>query len=102
MKWTSTVMLSISVLTGLAGYSQITLREKNAPLERVLSIIEKQTSYVFLFDPEELKAGTITIDIKNASLQETLEKCFNKLPIEFSIVGNNVLLRRKTARVVKD
>ena len=77
------------------AYGQITLQEKNSPLEKVLVAIEKQTKYVFLYDPDELKTVTITINVKNATLQETLGKCFKGLPIEFSVVGNNVLLKKK-------
>jgi hypothetical protein len=94
MKWTSLVLVIALVQTGFAGYCQITLKEKNAPLEKVLVAIEKQTKYVFLYDPDELRTVTITIDIKNATLRTTLEKCFKDLPIEFIIIGNNILLKR--------
>jgi TonB-linked SusC/RagA family outer membrane protein len=89
-------LLSIIGLLHIASAArgQITLKEKNAPLEKVLSAIEKQTKYVFLYDPGELKIAPITIELKNATLQETLEKCFKDHPIEWSLVGNNVLLKR--------
>src|SRR5580698_4912490 len=80
-----------------AAYGQITLKEKNAPLEKVLSEIERQTKYVFLYDPDEVKIGPITVGVINASLQETLEACFKGQSVEFTIVGNNVLLKRKQA-----
>jgi type II secretory pathway component GspD/PulD (secretin) len=95
MKLTSALLIMAILLARNKAYSQITLKEKNAPLEKVLADIEKQTKYVFLYDPDELKMRTITIDIKNASLQRTLEKCFQRMPIEFSVLGNNVLLRKK-------
>jgi hypothetical protein len=85
-----------------AARGQITLKEKNAPLEKILSAIENQTKYVFLYDPDQLKKTTITIDVKNASLRETLTKCFKGLSIEFTVVGNNVLLKRKQINQNKD
>jgi TonB-linked SusC/RagA family outer membrane protein len=95
MKLTTLLLIIVLVHLGPAGYSQITLKEKKAPLEKVLADIEKQTKYVFLYDPDEVKTGPISIEVKNANLQETLEKCFKGLAIEFTVVGNNVLLKKK-------
>src|ERR1700722_17364898 len=94
-----TTLLLVTALIGAssAAYGQITLKEKNAPLEKVLSDIERQTKFVFLYDPDEVKIGPITVGVINASLQETLEACFKGQPVEFTIVGNNVLLKRKQA-----
>ena len=101
MKMTTLVLIIVLAHTGSAGYGQITLREKNASLEKVLAAIEKQTNYVFLYDPDDLKMGPITIAIKNTTLQETLEKVFKGLPIEFTVVGNNVLIKKKRSENVK-
>ena len=94
MKLTTLVFVITLIHTNTPGYGQITLKEKNVPLEKVLTAIEKQTKYVFLYDPEELKTVTITINVKNATLKETLDKCFKGLAIEYSIIGNNVLLKK--------
>jgi hypothetical protein len=94
MKLTTLVFVIALIHSNTPGYGQITLKEKNAPLEKVLAAIEKQTKYVFLYDPEEVKSITITLSVKNATLKETLEKCFKGLPIEYTIIGNNVLLKK--------
>lgn len=97
MKLTTPLLVPWLVLTCTAGWGQITLREKKAPLEKVLADIEKQTNYVFIYDPDEMKMITITITVKNATLQDTLEKCFKGLSIEFIIVGRNVLLKKRSS-----
>ena len=74
MKLTTLLLIIVLVHLGPAGYSQITLKEKKAPLEKVLADIEKQTKYVFLYDPDEVKTGPISIEVKNENLQDTLEK----------------------------
>jgi TonB-linked SusC/RagA family outer membrane protein len=94
MRWTIALSVIVLVHTSSTAVSQITLREKNAPLQKIITAIEKQTKYVFLYDPEELKTPPITISIKNATLQQTLTKCFEGQPIEFTIVGNSVLLKK--------
>jgi TonB-dependent starch-binding outer membrane protein SusC len=94
MKLTTLMFVIALMHTNAKGYGQITLKEKNAPLEKILTAIEKQTKYVFLYDPEELKTVTITVNVKNATLKETLDKCFKGSPIEYTIIGNNVLLKK--------
>ena len=101
MKLTKLLLVMALALVCSDAWSQITLKEKKAPLEKVLADIEKQTKYVFLYDPDELKMGAITVEVKNASLPETLEKIFKGLPIEFTVVGNNVLLKKKPPENVK-
>jgi hypothetical protein len=102
MKLTKLLLVMALALVCSDAWSQITLKEKKAPLERVLADIEKQTKYVFLYDPDELKMGPISFEVKNASLQETLEKCFRGEAIEFTVVGNNVLLKKKPTQNVKE
>src|ERR1700761_6685076 len=92
----STILSIVAIIcAGSSAYGQITLHEKNVPVEKILSIIEKQTKFVFLYDPAELKIPPVSITVKNTSLEETLQKCFGNEPIEFTIVGNNVLLKRQ-------
>lgn len=95
MRLTTLILIIALGCVCSGGYGQITLKAKKAPLERVLSDIEKQTRYVFLYDPDDLKVGLITVEVKNAGLQETLGKIFKGMPIEWNVVGNNVLLKKK-------
>ncbi|HEY4336358.1 MAG TPA: carboxypeptidase-like regulatory domain-containing protein, partial [Puia sp.] len=95
MRWTTLLLVMAFMGIRSAAYGQITLKEKNASLEKVLAAIEKQTQYVFLYDPDDLKMATVTMWVKDATVQATLEKCFKDLPIEFTIVGNNILLKKR-------
>jgi hypothetical protein len=97
MELTTCLLVTGLLLVCSAGLGQITLKEKKAPLEKVLEDIEKQTKYVFLYDPDDLNIGPIAIEVKNATIQETLEKIFKGGLIEFTIVGNNVLLKKRRA-----
>jgi type II secretory pathway component GspD/PulD (secretin) len=99
MKLTTLAFVTLLMYINALGDCQITLKEKNAPLEEVIAAIEKQSKYVFLYDPEEMKTITITINVKNATLKETLEKCFKGLPIEYTIIGNNVLLKKTIVKI---
>lgn len=95
MKLTTILLFLAFMQASAKGYSQINLKEKNAPLERILESIKKQTGYVFFYDSKDVRQTRMSIEVKNASLETVLKECSNVLPLTFKVVGNNVLLRRK-------
>jgi len=100
MKLTTLLMTVALLSASAAGYSQITLKEKNVPLEKVLSDIEKQTKYVFLYDAGDIQAASVTVDVSNVSLEEALRQCLAGLNIEYTVEENNVLLKSNTKAMV--
>jgi TonB-linked SusC/RagA family outer membrane protein len=92
MKLTTFLLIIALVHASAKGFSQITLHENNAPLEKVLKSIEKQSGYTFLLDVNNVKVDGITIDVKNASVEKALEACFKDQPVNFKIVKNNVFI----------
>lgn len=97
MKLATVILLSTCLQVSASGFSQkITLSEKNVPLEKVFMAIEKQTSYVFFFDYALLnKSNKLSIETKNSSLEEVLEKCFKDQPLTYSIVGKTIVIKRR-------
>jgi TonB-linked SusC/RagA family outer membrane protein len=97
MKLSAIILLSACLQVSAKSYAQrITLSEKNASLEKVFRYIEKQTGYVFFFDQHLLdKAKKVTIDLKGSSLEKALEACFADQPLSYSIVGKNIVIRKK-------
>lgn len=95
MKLTSILLFLALMQASAKGYSQISLKEKNVPLERVLESIKKQSGYVFFYDNKDVRQTRISIEVKNAALEAVLNEFSKVLPLTFKIVGNNVLLRRK-------
>jgi hypothetical protein len=96
MKLTTFLLILALVQAAAKGYSQVTLHEKNAPFEKVLTSIKKQTGYTFFYD-ERITAGRITVDVDNASIPQALDKCFLGLPITYKIIDNNIFLKEKEA-----
>jgi hypothetical protein len=76
----------------------ITLSEKNAPLEKLFRAIWKQTGQQFIYTDEMLK-GTknVTIEVKNASLNEVLNICFQNQPLIYAIQDNAIVVKQKKA-----
>jgi len=98
MRWITAVMIIALSHIGSTACSQITLKEKKASLEKILADIEKQSGYVFLYEPDSVRMPPLTITLTNATLQETLEKLFKGQPVEFAVVDNHILLKNKPAQ----
>lgn len=94
MKLTLLLLIIALFQANAKGFSQVTLHEKNAPLEKVLKSIEKQSGYTFLVDINNVKVDGITVDVKNASVEETLKACFKDLSVNYKIVKDNVFITR--------
>jgi len=95
MKITTFLMMIVLVHASAAGYSQISLNEKNASLEKVLKSINKQTGYSFFYDIKDVKNAKVDIQVNNASLDQVLSICFKELPLSFKVIQNNVVLKEK-------
>ncbi|RKF37150.1 hypothetical protein BCY89_05725 [Sphingobacterium siyangense] len=78
---------------------QISLSLQKAPLSKAISEIRKATKYDFVYNEDLLKkVGPITVNLKNASLEETLKTLFANQPIAFEIADGIIILReRKTS-----
>jgi len=77
------------------GYSQITLNATNAPLEKVFESINQQTGYVFFYTGTDIKNAKVNVQVKNASIDETLNKCLQNLPYTYKIIDKNVVFQHK-------
>jgi len=89
-------LLVIALHMNAAGLSQITLSEKNAPLEKIFKTIEEQSGYVFFFKYATLQqAKAVSIKVRNAQLTEVLNECFKDQPLTYSIIGKTVVIKEK-------
>ncbi|WP_205514194.1 SusC/RagA family TonB-linked outer membrane protein [Longitalea arenae] len=94
MKLTAILVLTACLQVAAKGYSQrITLSVKDAPLEQVFKSIEKQSGFYFNYMHEVIKqAHPVTIQIKDASLDEVLSLCFQGQPLDYAIVNTDKLI----------
>jgi TonB-linked SusC/RagA family outer membrane protein len=102
MKLTAFVLLIACLHVCAKGHSQqITLLEKNAPLQDVFKDIQKQSGCDFIYAYELLqRVGNISIDIRNASLREAVEECLKGTPLTFHILDNTVVIQAKRVAAV--
>lgn len=100
MKITTFLLLVVLVQASAKSYSQINLNENNAPLEKVLKSIKKQTGYSFFYDINDVKNSKVSIQVNDVSLDQALSICFKDLPISFKVIENNVVLKKKEESLV--
>lgn len=102
MKLTAIIMLATCLTASAEGFSQITLKEKNVPLQKVIKKIQKQSGLDFLYNFDLLQQqGNVNVELHNVSLQEALEACLKDKALTYSIVDNTVVIQPKKDNVEK-
>ncbi|MBS1531924.1 MAG: carboxypeptidase-like regulatory domain-containing protein, partial [Bacteroidetes bacterium] len=90
-------LLCLNVHGATFGQS-ITITNKNVKLEKVLNEIEKQSGYTFWYKTDIVKQSyKVSLDVKDLSLDNTLDLCFKDLPITYRIVQKTIVLTEKNA-----
>jgi len=90
--------VATSSLVSAASFSQINISEKNASIAKVLKQIEKQSGYAVFYDLDYLDiARPVTLNLKNASLERTLEECFKNQPFTYQIVAKTIIIKAQKA-----
>ncbi len=92
----TTLIITIALLQASAkSFSQVSLNVTKAPFASVLKTIEKQTGYAFVYDESTLKTNSVTLHLKNATLDETLKELLSNQPINYQVVDKNIVLTLK-------
>ncbi|AWO00565.1 SusC/RagA family TonB-linked outer membrane protein [Chitinophaga alhagiae] len=81
--------------SGRALSQKITINVKDVPLEKVFLSIEQQSGYLFWYDEKLLKpARKVSLSVKDASLDQTLQLCLKNQDISYKIIRNTIVLSR--------
>lgn len=95
MKLTTLLILFFTINTYATGYGQekISLRVKKTEISDVLRSIEKQTNYRFLYnDKLEDIRERISINVKEASVQEVLSLVLENTRLLYQMMENNLIV----------
>lgn len=75
---------------------QVTLKAKNASLEKVFEDIYQQTGYQFVYTYDLLhNANRVTIDADRASLKDVLSTCFRDQPFTYILMDKAIIVTKK-------
>ena len=84
-------------LTAFAS-AQITLKVDKVPLEGVLKAIQNQSGYTFFYSSKLLQGThSVSLDVKNDSINHVLDLIFKGQPVEYEIVNKTIVIKRKQA-----
>jgi len=98
MKLTAFIILITCLQTSATGVAQqtITFSGKEVSLENVFAAIKKQTNYKFFFNIESIQhARTVTIEVKNASIEQVLAMALKDQPFTYTIKGRTIFIIQK-------
>lgn len=85
-----------SLYASAAAFSQISITAKNVSIDKVLKQIEKQSGYAVFYDADYLKiANPVTVTLKDAALEQSLEECFKNQPFTYQIVAKTIIIKSK-------
>src|SRR3569832_1076947 len=66
-------VFSVQSFAGINAQDNITLNLQNVGLTKVFRAIDKQANYRFVYKNEAIPGNTVSIEVKNASLDEVLK-----------------------------
>lgn len=98
-----TVKLSIIIfllgamhVSAAVSAQKISISQKNAPLEKVLDEIERQSGYQVWYEEGTLPSGdVVSIALKNASLEEALNTCLSGRHLTWTIIRKTIVLKKE-------
>jgi TonB-linked SusC/RagA family outer membrane protein len=102
MKLTALIFLLGFMQVNASSFAQITIKEKNTSLINVFKEIRKQAGVDFFYNSELLnKALPVSIEVSNATLEETLLKSFKGQPFTYVINEKTVIVKENEPSLVQ-
>lgn len=91
------IVLGSGLQASAGVYSQnITYSGRDVSLEKVFSVINKQSGYLVFCDYSIIKdARKVSIHVKDASVQDVLTECLKDQSLEYEIVDKTIVIERK-------
>lgn len=94
-------MLLFAIFVFQLGNSKaqtVTISKSNAKIVDVFKEIRKQTGYDFVYTSRHIsEAKPVTINLKNAPLENALAACFKDQPLSYSIQNKTIVVKQKEA-----
>lgn len=87
------MFLSLHVYAEGFGQTKISLKLENAELKQVLQLIEKKSSFRFLYNQEVLKnTGKVTVNADNATLPDVMVQILKGTNIQYKLFSNDLVV----------
>ncbi|WP_256009405.1 SusC/RagA family TonB-linked outer membrane protein [Desertivirga xinjiangensis] len=85
-------------VSGATLAQSISLNEKNVPIKVIITKIQQQSNYDFVYTAQQLKSiGKVSISVKSANIRTVLNLVFKDQPLTYTIDDNTIVLKEKIA-----
>ncbi|MDE5642224.1 MAG: TonB-dependent receptor [Muribaculaceae bacterium] len=95
------LILMIAAAGTAAAARNVSISAYDRPASEVFRSLVEQTGKNFVYSSELLDGLNVTVVARNEPLKKVLRRMFAKTDIEFTIKGDNVLLKRRARNVVE-
>ncbi len=97
MKLSLMIILAFSLqLTASVLGQQVTLNNGESLLKSILKDLHEQTGTYFMYNEDDLNASIhVNLDMKNVSLKEALDEICKQTPLEYEIIEDFVVFKKK-------
>lgn len=75
--------------------TRISLNIRNATLESFVKQLENATGFSFIYGEEVKLTRRITLEVRQKTIGEVLQRAFENEPITFEISGKHILLHKR-------
>ncbi len=88
------VLLAFMQASGSVLAQKITYKESEVSLKEIFNVINRQTEYNIFWSPKNINnKPRITVNFKEASIEEVLRICLKNLPLTYAIEGKNIIIK---------
>ena len=88
--------LQLSATTVYSQQQRMDIFVENASLSEVFTYIRQHSDYTFVYDSDAVKrVNTISIDLKDASIDEILTRCLAGTGFTYLVDGNLIIIREQ-------
>ncbi|MCW2263080.1 MULTISPECIES: SusC/RagA family TonB-linked outer membrane protein [Sphingobacterium] len=96
MKLTTFILLISLVQVSAITNAQITIKERNITLQKIMDKISLQSGYDFIYlDSDLINLKAISVDLKNENINTALKICFADQPLTYFVNDKTVMIKKK-------
>ena len=89
----SSFQLSANVYSQIA---KVSLEVKNASLEQVIQLLEKESGYIFLYEDAQIEqVQDLELNFKDEDLKVVLDECLQNSGLTYKLMNHTIVISRK-------
>jgi len=92
-------ILSVYAENSFSQNARVSIKENNIQLEKVLTEIEKQTDYLFIYNDQVEVKRRVSVDASNKPVYQVLNDIFRNTDINYLMEGTHIILSNKIEKI---